>query len=56
MVGKFYKKYFCCEKIKGFNKRDAFGVDAIIISENLSLWSVKLDIAYDMKKFKFDKY
>ncbi|MEQ1379085.1 hypothetical protein ABLU14_19535, partial [Acinetobacter nosocomialis] len=30
-------------KIKGFNKRDAFEVDAVIISENLSLWSVRLD-------------
>lgn len=43
-------------KIKGFNKKDAFEVDAIIISEKLSLWSVKLDIPYDMKKFRFDKY
>ncbi|MFW1649334.1 hypothetical protein [Acinetobacter nosocomialis] len=43
-------------KIKGFNKRDAFEVDAVIISENLSLWSVRLDIPYDMKKFRFDKY
>lgn len=43
-------------KIKGFSERDAFEVDAVIISEELSQWSVKLDIPYDMEKFRFDKY
>lgn len=43
-------------KIKGFSERDAFEVDAVIMSEELSQWSVKLDIPYDMEKFRFDKY
>ncbi|MBD0210773.1 hypothetical protein IAF39_20275, partial [Acinetobacter baumannii] len=43
-------------KIKGFSDKDAFEVDAIIISEKTSKWSVKLDIPYDMEKFRFDKY
>ncbi|MBI1448305.1 hypothetical protein [Acinetobacter sp. AC1-2] len=43
-------------KTKGFSERDAFEVDAVIISEELSQWSVKLDIPYDMEKFRFDKY
>ncbi|MDA3559430.1 hypothetical protein MKL42_18400 [Acinetobacter sp. AOR15_HL] len=43
-------------KTKGFSERDAFEVDAIIMSEKLSQWSVKLDIPYDMEKFRFDKY
>lgn len=43
-------------KTKGFSERDAFEVDAVIMSEELSQWSVKLDIPYDMEKFRFDKY
>ncbi|MBJ9704750.1 hypothetical protein [Acinetobacter calcoaceticus] len=43
-------------KIKGFSERDAFEVDAVIMSEESSQWSVKLDIPYDMEKFRFDKY
>ncbi|MGN2483011.1 hypothetical protein [Acinetobacter calcoaceticus] len=43
-------------KIKGFSEKDAFEVDAVIMSEELSQWSVKLDIPYDMEKFRFDKY
>lgn len=43
-------------KIKGFSAKDAFEVDAVIMSEELSQWSVKLDIPYDMEKFRFDKY
>lgn len=43
-------------KIKGFSEKDAFEVDAVIMSEGLSQWSVKLDIPYDMEKFRFDKY
>ncbi|MBJ9721106.1 hypothetical protein I5515_04765 [Acinetobacter calcoaceticus] len=43
-------------KIKGFSERDAFEVDAVIISEESNQWSVKLDIPYDMEKFRFDKY
>ncbi|WP_375036838.1 hypothetical protein [Acinetobacter sp. RW6] len=43
-------------KIKGFSERDAFEVDAVIMSEESTQWSVKLDIPYDMEKFRFDKY
>lgn len=43
-------------KTKGFSEKDAFEVDAVIMSEELSQWSVKLDIPYDMEKFRFDKY
>lgn len=43
-------------KIKGFSDRDAFEVDAVIMSEESTQWSVKLDIPYDMEKFRFDKY
>lgn len=43
-------------KIKGFSEKDAFEVDAVIMSEESSQWSVKLDIPYDMEKFRFDKY
>lgn len=43
-------------KIKGFSETDAFEVDAVIMSEESNQWSVKLDIPYDMEKFRFDKY
>lgn len=43
-------------KTKGFSERDAFEVDAVIMSEKINQWSVKLDIPYDMEKFRFDKY